>query len=181
MYPFCLMALSLEAGHAWWNYPGLELWKFVNLLVFIGAAIYLHRRFGRPLSEALRSRGERIKRELQTAREGKERAEAKLVEVEGRIQRLDNEVAVIREQAKLEAVAERERMKQATESEVRKLRDQAKREIESAGKAAVLELRNFAAEESIKLAEKALRREIRTEDETRLMGMSVEQLGRGGH
>ncbi|MGH9905503.1 MAG: hypothetical protein ACRD8U_07970 [Pyrinomonadaceae bacterium] len=173
--------VALEAGIPWWNYPGLELWKFVNLFILILAALYLHRRFGRPLTEALSVRGERIKRELQKAREEKERAETKLAEVEVRVQRLDDEIAVIREQAKKEAEAERERIKLATDVEVKKLRQQAQREIERAAKSAILELRRFAAEQSVTLAEEALRREMQNEDDDRLIGASLQQLGRGGN
>lgn len=173
--------LSLEAGTVWWNYPGLELWKFVNLGVFIVGAIYLHRRFGRPISEALKARGEGIKRELQRAREEKEQALAKLAEVEAKIQRMDNEVSSIREQAKMEAEAERERIKIATEAEMTKLKLQAQREIESASKAAVQELREFAAQQSVALAEESIRRDLRAEDDKRIIGVNVEQLGRSAH
>lgn len=177
MYLF--LALIAESGDVpWWRYPGLELWKFVNLAVFIGVAIYLHRRFGRPLGEALRARRERIKRELQKAQEEKEIALRKLAEVETRIKALDSEVQAIREQAKAEAEAERERIKAATEAEMTKLRQQAQREIESAAKAARQDLRQYAAAESARLAEQAIRSEIRTEDDKRITATSVEQLGR---
>lgn len=180
----CLLAFSvlgLESGTVWWNYPGLELWKFVNLAVFIAGAIYLHRRFGRPISEGLRARGEGIKRELQRAREEKEQALAKLAEVEAKIQLMDSEVSSIREQAKVEAEAERERIKIATEAEMTKLKQQAQREIESASKAAIQELRAFAAQQSVALAEESIKRELRVEDDKRIIGLNVEQLGRSGH
>jgi F0F1-type ATP synthase membrane subunit b/b' len=184
MYLFAFTTLSLEADSAWstyLNYPGLELWKFVNLALFIAAGIYLHRRFGRPVSEALRARGEGIKLELQSAREEKDQALAKLAEVEAKIQRMDSEVSSIREQAKVEAEAERERIKTATESEMTKLKQQAQREIESAAKAAVQELRQFAAQQSVALAEQSIRRDLRTEDDQRIISLNVEQLGRSGH
>jgi F0F1-type ATP synthase membrane subunit b/b' len=181
MYFFVFATLSLEADNVWWNYPGLELWKFVNLAAFIIGALILHWRFGSKISEALKARGEGIKRELQRAREEKEQALAKLAEVEAKIQRMDIEASSIREQAKLEAEAERERIKLATESEMTKLKQQAQREIESAAKAAVQELREFAAQQSVALAEVSIRRDLRTEDDKRIIGLNVEQLGRSGH
>jgi F0F1-type ATP synthase membrane subunit b/b' len=60
---------------------------------------------------------------------------------------------------------------------MRKLREQAQREIESAGKVARQELRRQAAEESVRLAEEMIRRDIRPEDEARLIGEYVEELG----
>jgi F-type H+-transporting ATPase subunit b len=184
MYLFGFATLSFEADSVWWdylNYPGLEVWKFLNLALFVVAAIYLHRRFGRPISEALRARGEGIKRDLQLALQEKDQALAKLAEIEAKIKRMDSEVLTIREQAKLEAEAERERIKVATESEITKLRQQAQREIDSAAKAAVQELRQFAAQQSIALAEESIRRDLRPEDDKVIIGLNVEQLGRIGN
>jgi F-type H+-transporting ATPase subunit b len=171
-------AVSTDGQYPWWNYPGLELWKFVNLFLFIAAALYLHRRFGRPIREALRARSERIKRELIRAREERDQALAKLAEVEARFERLDAEVAMVSEKASAEAEAEKTRIKSSTELEISRMQDQAKREIESAGKAARLELQRFAAEESVRLAEEILEREMRPEDDARLTKRSVEELGR---
>lgn len=160
------------------NYPGLELWKFVNLLVFIGCALYVHRRYGRPIGEALRARSEGIKRELLGAHEERGQALARLAEVELRFGNLDADVARIREKARAEADVERQRIANATEEEIAKIREQAKREIESAGKAARQELRRFAAHESVRLAEGILEREIGPDDDTRLTRLNVQELGR---
>lgn len=162
----------------WVNYPGLELWKFFNLFAFIVFGFYLHWRYGRPVREALRSRSESIKRELERARSERDQALAKLAEVEARFANLDAEIAMVNERAKVEAAAERERMQAATVAEIAKLREQAKREIESAGKGARHELRRFAAGESVRLAEEILEREIGPEDDARLTSLSVQQLGR---
>jgi F0F1-type ATP synthase membrane subunit b/b' len=162
----------------WLNYPGLELWKFVNLIVFIVLALYLHRRFGRPLREALRSRSEGIKLELERAREERDQALLKLAEVETRFGKLDAEVATVIEKAKIEADAEKQRINLATEAEIAKVREQAKREIASAGKAARQGLRRFAAQESVRLAEEILAREIGAADDVRLTNLNVQELGR---
>ena len=164
----------------WLNYPGLELWKFVNLVIFLICGLYLHRRFGRPVREALRSRGERIKHDLARAQEERNQALAKLAEVEARFADLDAEVTAIKERAKLEGEAERERIKIATEEEISRIREQAKREIESAGKAARHELRRFAATESVRLAEEILKIEIGPDDDARLTRQSLRELGRIG-
>lgn len=174
-----LLAFDGE-GVPWWNYPGLELWKFVNLFVFIAAALFLHHRFGQPIREALRSRSESIKRELQRAQEERDLALAKLAEVEARFKNLDDEVTAVRERARVEAEAEKERIRLATEAEIGKLREQSKREIESAGKAARMELRRFAAQESVRLAEQILEKEMRPEDDARLTNLNVKELG-GAH
>jgi F0F1-type ATP synthase membrane subunit b/b' len=169
---------GVQPGWWWTNYPGLELWKFINLALFIAAGFILHWRFGRPIREALRARREIIKRELQRAQEERDQALAKLAEVEARFEKLDAEVAVVKEKARAEADAEKTRLKVATETEIAKMREQATREIESAGKAARHELRRFAAEESVRLAEEILEKEIRPEDDARLTSLTVNELGR---
>ena len=160
------------------NYPGLELWKFANLFIFVVCGFYLHRRFGRPIREALRSRSEGIKRELAKAQQERDQALAKLAEVDLRFADLDVEVGKIQERAKVEAASERQRIEVATQQEIEKIRAQAKREIESAGKVARNELRRFAALESVRLAEEILKTELRPNDDLRLTLLSVEQLGR---
>jgi F0F1-type ATP synthase membrane subunit b/b' len=163
-------------GIPWWNYPGLELWKFFNLLAFILLALYLHRRFGRPIKEALRSRGEAIKRELKQAKEERDQALAKLSEIEARFANLDTEVGKVKARNAAEIAAERERIKSATDSELARMRDQAKREIESAGKIERQEVRRFAAQESVRMAEDILKKEIGPAEHERLTDRSIEEL-----
>lgn len=178
MLSFEIVMLSLNVSNRWWNYPGFEVWRLVNLAVFIGAALYAHRRFGQPISSALRSRKERIRLELDTARKERDEALRKLAEVESRLKGLDAEVSNIREQAQAEAAAERERIKRLTDLEMAKLRQHAQREIESAAKVARQALKRFAAEKSVGLAKESIRRSIRPEDDTRLIGLNLNQLGR---
>lgn len=177
MYLSGFLIFALEGDFSWLNYPGFELWKFVNLALFIAGAVILHRVFGRPISEGLRARRESIKAELIRAREERDNALKQLAEVEARLSGLDAEIVTIRQRSKSEAEAERERINQATELELAKLRESARREIEGAGKAAVTELRQFASRQSLQLAEELIRREIKPEDEERLIRLRVEGLG----
>ncbi len=159
----------------WWlNYPGFEAWKFFNLFLFVGALVYILRR---PLGQALKGRREAIRRDLMRAQEERDAALSKLDEVEARLSRLDAEVSLVREQAKREAAEERERISRATEDDMQKLREQAQREIGSAGKAARQELRRYAAEQSVRLAEEMIRNDMRPEDDARLVNLHVEELG----
>jgi F0F1-type ATP synthase membrane subunit b/b' len=111
------------------------------------------------------------------AEEERAAAEARLAEVEGRLAHLGTEVEAIKAHAQKEAAEERTRVERATEAEIRKIREQARREIESAGKAARAELRTFTAEQSVKLAEEMIRRDIRPEDDAHLAREYVEELG----
>ena len=129
--PLWLLILLQEPR--WWDYPGLELWKFVNLALFAGGLIYVLTKKVK-LGEAFKTRRETIKQELAKAQQERDAAVTKLKEVEERLARLDGEVATIRENSKREVAEERERIAKSTEVEIAKLGEQAKREIESAGK-----------------------------------------------
>jgi F0F1-type ATP synthase membrane subunit b/b' len=157
----------------WLGYPGLEVWKFLNLTIFIIVGFFILRR---PLGDALQARREAIKRELRQAQAERDQALAKLSEVETRLARLDSEIAAIRQQSMSEAQAERERLSQGTQTELEKIKEFAIREIESSSKAAKHELQEFAAYQSLRLAEDIIRNEIRPEDDARLISASVEQL-----
>ena len=171
-----LSTLMLFQEPRWWDYPGFELWKFINLFVFVGALVYILTRKVK-LGEAFKSRRETIKQELARAQTERDAAIAKLKEVEERLARLGAEVAAIREQSKREAAEERERIAKSTEVEITKLSEQAQREIESAGKAAKHELRRYAAQTSVQLAEEIIRREMKPEDDARLIEQNVQELG----
>src|ERR1041385_5446102 len=105
---FANFLLMLFQEPRWWDYPGFELWKFVNLFVFVGALVYIMVRKVR-LGEAFKNRRENIKRELAKAQQERDAALAKLKEVEERLARLDSEVTTIQEQSKREAAEERQR------------------------------------------------------------------------
>ena len=169
-----LFALSEGGDVHWWDYPGFELWKFVNLGMFLAVMIVILRR---RLGEAFRTRREGIRTELERAQQERDAAVAKLKEVEERLARLDSEVSVIKEQSKREAAEENQRIVRDTETEISKLSEQAQREIERAGKTARHELRRYTAEQSVRMAEEMIRREIKPEDDARLISRNIEDLG----
>lgn len=176
------LMLSAEAGSSFWSralyyldYPGFEAWKFFNLFLFVGLLVFALKKFN--LSEAFRARGESIKAELEKARLERDAALAKLKEVEERLAGLNQQVVTINERAKAEAAEERKRIAQSTREEVSKLSAQAQREIENAAKAAKTDLRRFAAEQSVRMAGELIKREIRPEDDARLMAENIQEMG----
>ena len=170
------MLMVLTIGE-WLDYPGFEVWRFVNLFLFIAVALYLHRRFGKPISEGLRRRRENIKLEIESARKRRDSAAAELKVVELRLADLDSEVAKIRAQAEAEAEAERRRIKGSTEMELSRLKAQGERDIANILKNAQMALRHFAAAEGIKVAETLIRCDLNVEKDARLIDVSADQFG----
>jgi F-type H+-transporting ATPase subunit b len=172
---FSFLFVSSETT-PWWDYPGFELWKFLNLGIFVAVLLFILFRKAN-LGQAFRTRRESIKNELEKARKERDEALAKLKEVEARVAGLDDQIAAIKEASKQEAAAERERIALATEEEIAKLTKQGQREIENAARTAKKDLQRFTAEQSVRLAEELLKRELRPEDDARLIARNIEEMG----
>lgn len=167
-----LFALSLD----WMNYPGLELWKFINLGVFLAVGIYILKK---PLANALRARRQAIIDELAKAEEQKEGAVLRLQEAETLLERVDDEVKQIRDHSRDEAQSERERLKLEAQNEIDKLRQQGERQVDMARKVSRKTLREFLAHRSVELAGNSVRQRIKPEDDDRLIAISIAELRRG--
>ena len=151
----------------------------INLLVFVIILVYILRskvRIGRVLD----NRAASIVKELDQAKRDKQEAQARLAELEARLARLDQEVADIRAEAERESAREAERVRQTAAADAEKIRQTAQREIEGAMKAARGELRAFVADQSVALAEGMIRREIRAEDNTRMVNKFIDDLSEVG-
>lgn len=158
------------------NYPGLELWKFINLTVFLTAAVLILRK---PISSALQSRKESIRAQIQKALEEKAAAEQKLAEAEELLVRLPADVQTVKYHAEEEARAERERQAAAADREIERLRNQAERELEAARKVSKKELQKFLANRSVELARQSVVSQLDSSDDLRLIRDRVAELGRG--
>ena len=171
------MLLLFASGETleWANYPGLELWKFLNLAIFTTAAIFVLRK---PISQALLARRGAIQQELVAAQQERERALAKVAEADNLLGRLHEDVRVAHKQADEEARSERERLAAATTREMEKLKQQSQREVETAGKLARKELRQFLAQRSIEVARESVRSQMRPEDDTALIKENIGDLRR---
>ena len=165
----------LEWLNKWFNYPGLEAWKFLNLALFTAAAIWVLRK---KINEALLARRDAIQKELLDAQAEREQAVARIAEADSLLGRLDEDVETIHEQARQEAQAERQRLAAATEGEIAKLNQQAQREMETAQKLARKALRKHLATRSVEFARQSIQSQMRPEDDTFLINESIGELRR---
>lgn len=170
-----MIVFAFAEGTSWFNYPGLEAWKFLNLAIFIAVGIYILRR---PISEALGARRAAIQQELVQAQDQKAQALEKLAEADSLLTRLDSEVRTVHDHALQEADSERQRIAAATSSEIEKLKQQAEREMETADKLARKALRQFLAQRSIEIAREAVRSQMKPDDDRILIEESIGELRR---
>lgn len=170
-----MLLLAFPEWMEWFNYPGLEIWKFLNLAIFTAGAVYILRK---PISAKLAERRTRIQQELVAAQAEREQALARLAEADALLDRLNTDVRAIREQANEEARIERRRLAASTTREMDKLKQQAQREMDTAGKLARKELREFLAQRSVEAARESIRNQMRPEDDTALIKENIGDLRR---
>jgi F-type H+-transporting ATPase subunit b len=151
------------------------LWRVLNLVIFILILAYILRSKVR-IGQVFENRAATIVKELEQAKRDKQEAEARLAELETRLRSLDQEVAGIRAEAERESAREAGRVREAAAADAEKIRLAAQREIAGAMKAARTELRAFVAEQSVAMAEGIIRREIRPEDNARMLNKYVDDL-----
>ena len=72
----------------WFNIPGFEAWKFLNLGIFVALMIYVAKK---PLGDAFKAKRDRIRAELIKAEEEKQAALAKLTSAEAKLTQLESE------------------------------------------------------------------------------------------
>jgi|KBSSwiStaDraftv2_1062776.scaffolds.fasta_scaffold1113898_2 F-type H+-transporting ATPase subunit b len=170
-----LLLLLAVDWQDWFNYPGLEVWKFLNLAIFTAAGIYILRK---PINQALLARREAIQQELVRAQQEREQALARVAEADSLLGRLDDDVRTLEEQAREEATSEKQRIAASTAREIEKLKQQAQRELETADKLARKELRQFLAEKSVQMARESIRSQMQPEDDTALIRENIGELRR---
>lgn len=166
----------------WWhthadpylNYPGFEAWKFINLAIFLAILIYLLKK---PLTNAFKAKREQIRAELIRAEEERRRAEARLIETESKLARLDAERENVLTRAEREAEMEKQRIAEQTQFEITKLREQAENEINRTAQQAKHELRRLSAEETIRLAEEMIKQKITPQADARLVRSNIQSIG----
>lgn len=172
------LILFADAGHGggtpWWNFPGFEFWKFLNLTIFV---FIVYRLLKKPLSAAFKAKREAIRADLIKAEEEKQAALSALTTVEAKLAGADNEKATIISRAESEAAAEKTRITEQTASDVARVRSQSEAEIARIAQQSKAELRKFSAEESIRLAEEKLKAQITPESDARLVKAGIQSIG----
>jgi F-type H+-transporting ATPase subunit b len=120
-----------------------------------------------------------IQKGIEEARKMSEDARRRLAEVEGRLSRLDSEIAGMRREAEENAKAEEQRLLAAGEEERRRIVTSAEQEIEMAANTARRELKAYVSELAVQLAEKKIR--VSNDADEALVRAFTAQMGKDGN
>lgn len=181
MFVFIFNTLFLFAGGSdggFWNdyinIPGFEIWKFINLTIFVAVLFFLLKK---PLSAAFKAKRESIRAELIKAEEEKKAAMVQLASVEAKLAGAPTEIETLNAEAHSEINEEKARLSAQAEAEAAKLREQAKGEVIRLGQVAKLELRRFGVNESLRLAEEKLKADVTPQVDEKLIKAGIQSIG----
>jgi F-type H+-transporting ATPase subunit b len=136
------------------EHGGMEAWKWANFVILAGALGYMIAKNAGPFFNA---RTQQIRKDMLESREARQQAEARAAEVDRRLAALGSDIAALQAESQQEARNETERLSRHTAAEIAKIQAHAEQEIASAGKAARTELKRYAAQLAVTLAEQRLR------------------------
>ena len=148
---------------------------FILNFAILALVIYLIWRSQIPAM--FRSRTASIRRAMDEAGRESAKANQRLAEIETRLKRLDQEIAAMHQEAERAAASEEEKLRLAAAEDARRIVQGAEQEIAAAASLARRELRAYAAELSVALAEKRIH--IDQDTDAALVRSFAEQLGNG--
>jgi F-type H+-transporting ATPase subunit b len=136
---------------------GSSIWAWANFAILVGILGYLISKKGGPW---FASRSQSIRQGIAEAEEIRAKAEASAADVDRRLASLETEIEKLRANARREQAAEAERIRAQSAADLSRIQEHATREIESASKGARLELKRYAAQLAVDLAEQKIRRQM---------------------
>ena len=141
-------------------------WKWANFAILAVGLGYLIAKNVPPL---FRKQSDEIQNALAESAKIKQEAAAYAAGVEARLANLQSEIQKLRETAHADMIAESERIRRETEHHVQRIREQSVQEMALMTRAAKQELRKYAAELAIQLAERHIRFRMNPETQEQLV------------
>jgi F-type H+-transporting ATPase subunit b len=170
-----LTAATLAAAETENADDHFSLWKWANFGIL---AIALGYGMAKGLPPLFRSRTKEIQQGISEAQQMKQDAERRSAEMDARLNALGADIEKFRTQSAAEMQQEGERISRETAAQIKKIEQQAAVELESVGKTARRQLKEYAAELAMGLAEERLRGRMDNATESGLVDDFVRDLER---
>ena len=147
---------------------------FWTVLIFVLLLVILGKYAWGPLLANLQARESFIRESLEKAKRDREAAEARLREYEERLATARAEASAIVEEGRRDADVVKRQIEASGKEESAKMIERAKREIQIATDTATRELYTLSARLATQMAEKAIGRELTSQDHERLISEGIE-------
>ena len=164
------VALAAEGGGGLIN-PDKSL--IVQLVNFVVLLVILQRLLYKPLLAKMEERTAAIKASLEQAKAAQAQAARQQEENEARLRTAHAEAASIRDQAVREAAGEARKHIETAQAQARKLVDDTKAQLDGEIRRARDELRREVSDLAIAAAEKLVRRTLRDDDHKRIVAEAI--------
>jgi F-type H+-transporting ATPase subunit b len=149
------------------------IWKVVNVVV-LTAIIYKFAK--KPVAAVLGSSAESVKKVLDDARKAEIKITNDLSEMRSKIADLEKETLGMVESAKKDAIDAKVRIVEEGKLEIQRMKKQASFALKQEQRKAEDDLRRWVADESVKLAEATLKKEMNQNEQKKLVKNFVDQL-----
>lgn len=149
------------------------LWKWANFAILAVGLGYL---MAKHLPGLFSSRTQEIQKGISESQQMKMDAEKRSAEMDARLSALGADIEKFRTQSAAEMQQEGDRISRETAAQIKKIEQQATVEIESVGKTARRQLKEYAGELAMGLAEERLRARIDSATESALVDDFVRDL-----
>lgn len=152
---------------------GLLIGQVINFVVLFGGLAYLLRK---PLQAYLTQKVEEVTSLLENSEKEKQEARQRLEQTRDRLQSLASEAQKIKDDARNEALREKERLLQEAAFEAERLRKLATEEIYSLAQASRRELKAYAIELSVALAEQRIKERMNPDLHRKVINRAIDSL-----
>ncbi|MBI5571043.1 MAG: ATP synthase F0 subunit B [Desulfomonile tiedjei] len=171
------LVFAAEAGHEGegspWN-TWMLLWRVINTVALIVLLVYFLKK---PLVTFFAERKEQISKDLDDAREQRERAERLLKDYEAKIAGMEQELAKMRAELAKASEAESKKLLEAADAMSVKMVDAARLAAEQEVRKAKAALKNEAVDLAVELAEALIREKITDQDRRRIVEDYLDKVG----
>lgn len=177
---FCLaliarLAHASEGGES--NLFAGDMGNAVWTVVIFGLVVVVLGKFAwGPLLDGLQQREQFIRESLESAKNDREQAEARLKEYTEQLQAARSEATQIVDEGRRDAEVVKSRIEADTQVETSKIVERAKREVELAKQTAVADLFKTSATLATQIASQIIQRELKPEDHERLIANAIEEI-----
>lgn len=141
-------------------------WKWANFAILAGGLGFL---IAKNAPGYFASRNEEIRKGLEEGAQLQREANARTAAMEARLKNLESEIEAMRTKAKADIAAEGERIEAETVSAIAKIQAHAESEIAAAAKTERAQLKTYAADLALHIAEDKLRGQISSQVDAGLM------------
>jgi len=148
-------------------------WKWANFLILAAGLGYLIRKHA---PAYFQQRSQEIQQGISEATKTKQEAEARAGAIERRLAGLESEIAKLRAEAREEIAAEGGRISRETIHRLQRIQAQSAQEIELMSRAATAELRKYSAELALDLAQQRIRGRMTKETQDSLADKFLQDL-----